>query len=301
MNIKRLRKHGWKETFKNFILVQKAKRWASSYKRGEIRKIAPPIGYRSVFKENFNNNLNETYWRVGQPWGEFHPGHLYQYYDTTGEYTKPSNQGLVLSLRNVPKKFKRSEMDKSTVDPNTPEEFTIETVIGILTSKIGWKYGWFESWIKLPEGQSYWPAFWFSGINSWPPEIDVLEAYSDIGPRYEERGLFRKIPDRKIQPNLHYGVEGESYDQYGAYNAPIAKPTQRFVQYVCHWDKNFIRIYYDGMLIFETKNPEILKWYNGPKDELGVLFNHGRTKQQPKGLPQESDMIIQSFSVYQKI
>lgn len=300
MNIKRLRKHGWKETFRNFLLTQKAKRWRSSYK-GEVRKISPPMGYESVFKETFKKKLNEKYWRFGQSWGEFHPDHLYQYYDMNGDYSQTSKDGLVLSLRNVPKHYKKSEIKEWSRRPNMPEEFTVDTVVGMVTSKIGWKYGWFEAWIKLPQGQSYWPAFWFSGINSWPPEIDVFEAYSDVGQRYEEKTFFGKVPDKKIQPNLHYGVEGKSYDQYGPYNVAVANSTERFVQYICHWERNFIRIYYDGILIFETTNKEILKWYNGSKDELGVLFNHGRTKKQPNSLPDESDMIVRSFEVFQKI
>lgn len=37
-------------------------------------------------------------------------------------------------------------------------------------------YGYFETREKLPPGGlRYWPAFWLSGTNYWPPEIDVFE------------------------------------------------------------------------------------------------------------------------------
>ena len=87
---------------------------------------------------------------------------------------------------------------------------------------------------------------------------------------------------------------------YGPYDVAIADCTNRLVQYICHWEKDFLRIYYDGALVFETTDPKILKWYNGEKDQMVVIFNHGRNEHQPNVLPNESAMIIRSFSVSQK-
>lgn len=44
----------------------------------------------------------------------------------------------------------------------------------------GWKYGYFEASIKLPEGKGTWPAFWMMPVNftTWPGdgEIDIMES-----------------------------------------------------------------------------------------------------------------------------
>ncbi len=38
------------------------------------------------------------------------------------------------------------------------------------------KYGYFEASIKVPpKGYKYWPAFWLTSLESWPPEIDIFE------------------------------------------------------------------------------------------------------------------------------
>lgn len=226
-------KHIIKDTINNLLYRFKAIYRSLSYK-GEIRKVDPPEGYSLSFEDDFKTHLNTEVWRYGQPWGDFHPDGLYQYYDTDGKLSYTSKDGLTLELKNTPKKYVKSELPEWRRAPNLPDEFTIPTGIGLVTSKIGWKYGWFESWIKLPKGQTYWPAFWFSGLDTWPPEIDVFEGYTDNGPEYN--GKFGLVKSNRIQPNLHYGkLQDGTKEMYGPYNVAIADPTERFVQYVCHW------------------------------------------------------------------
>ena len=293
-------KHKLKETFLNFIRKIRAHRRATTY-QGEERLVSKPDGYDLVFEDKFNTPLDLNKWRYGMRWGDFHPDSLYQYYDTKGDLSYVCPDGLVLELRNIPKTYIKRQLPEWRQSPSMPEEFTIPTGVGLVTSVEGWQYGWFEAWIQLPKGQSYWPAFWLSGVNSWPPEIDIFEAYSEEGPEYQGKFLFSKLKGKRIQPNLHYGViEDGTKEMYGPYDAPVANCTDRFVQYVCHWERDFIRIYYDGALVFETTDPEVLKWYNREKDQMLVIFNHGRTKDQPKGNPDESAMIVKSFRVWQK-
>lgn len=47
---------------------------------------------------------------------------------------------------------------------------------GMLRSKWGGKYGYFECRMKVPGARSLWPAFWLNPQDGkWPPEIDILE------------------------------------------------------------------------------------------------------------------------------
>lgn len=305
LNLAWFTRHPWKEVLNNMKLSFKAHRHYSDYYKGKIdnRAVQVPEGYTSVFEDGFTDALDKKEWGFGMPWGDFHPQSLHQYYDNNGTLSYVDERGLVLELRNKPKTWIKSQLPEWRQSDKMPEEFTILSGVGFVHSKRTWQYGWFEAWIQLPEGQSYWPAYWFSGDKSWPPEIDVFEGYSHIGPNYEAKTLFNRFftkPNRRIRYNLHYGsIENGTKDDYKSQDTPVAEATKRLVQYVCHWEKDFIRIYYDGILAMETTNPEVLRWYNASDATQYVVFNHGVHMDYPEN-PDESDMIIRSFKVYQK-
>lgn len=291
------------EALKNNLRLITAERHSKVNGDTKPRTILPPEGYSCVFDDNFKQPLNTEVWRYGMPWGDFHSGSLHQYYDNDGTLSYVAPEGLILELRNIPKTWKKSELPDWRQTDEMPEEFTIPTGVGFVSTKQTWKYGWIEGFIKLPKGKSYWPAFWLSGLESWPPEIDIFEGYSHIGPSYEGYKLlnrFIKSPNRKIRPNLHYGnIEDGSKDDYGSYDVPVYNCTEKFVQYVCHWEEEFIRIYYDGILVMETTDPKILYWFNKSDAAQYIILNHGLHMDYPKN-PDESAMIVKSISVYQK-
>jgi beta-glucanase (GH16 family) len=303
MNIKKLLKqHPVKQVIKNFYLKQCAKNWAKKYKKGDKRFVNPPEEYKIVFQDNFKT-FDQEVWRISQTWGEYHPNFLDQYYDTTGELISVSKKGLSLGIKRKPKTFYKKDNPELSKNPNISDEFEIPVCVGLVNTKIGWQYGWFESTIKLPRGQHYWPAFWLSGLNHWPPEIDIFEAYTDLGPNYDDFTLFNKWfkkPYQKIQPNLHYGeVENKTYRYWGAYNIPVAQATERFVQWVCHWEKDFIRIYWDGILVFEVTDKKVLQYYNRNNDQMHIILNHGLNYKN-NGNPDENPMVIRNVKVFQK-
>lgn len=303
LNFSQFLKHPFKEVLLNMIRLFRAEKHYATYKKGDVREVKVPEGYDKVFSDYFLTHVDKDKWKYGMPWGDFHPQSLHQYYDNDGTLSYIDTNGLNLELKNLPKTWKKADLPDWRRSPEMPDEFTIPTGVGFISSKETWQYGWFEAWIQLPEGQSYWPAYWFSGLKSWPPEIDVFEGYSHMGPRYESYTLFNrwfKKPNRRIRPNLHYGqLEEGNKDDYSSYDIPVADATKRLVQYVCHWEKDFIRIYYDGLLILETKSKNVLQWFNKPDAQQYVIFNHGLHMDYPAN-PDESKMIVRSFNVYQK-
>lgn len=295
----KLFKHPIRETLRNYSLRWKSFKTYLEKPEGS-RGMLPPAGYKQVFLDEFKNKLDLTKWNLGQSWGNFHPGALHQHYDTEGIETYVSKQNtLVLELRHRPLHVIKSQLPEWRQTEDLPEDFTIPYAVGLVTTKESWHYGWFEAEIKLPKGTPLWPAFWLSGKHSWPPEIDILEAYSEHGSDYRDRFLFKKRPYVKVQPNLHYGVVEEgTKDAYGAYDVPVWNATGRFVQYACWWEKDFIRIYYDGNMVFECTNPEILKWFNEQSHEQFIIINNGI--QDTGEVPNERAMEVRKVAVYQK-
>ena len=294
------KKHPILENFKNVINITKAYFHFKSYKKGQIRSIQPPADYNIVFEDMFKEELDPEIWRRSHTWGDFHPSNLQMYFDTSDKLSYITDEGLNLKLIHKPKHVIKKELPEWLQSDKMPEEFTIPACVGLVATKIGWQYGWFESWIKLPKGKDYWPAFWLTGLTSWPPEIDIVEAYSYSGENYDKDSIWGSKPYRKMQPNLHYGIDGtDSYENYGAYDVPVADANERLVQYVCHWEPDFIKIYYDGVKVFECTNPEKLKWFNGSTDQMHIVLNHGMYLR-ISDTPVESVMIVESIKVLQK-
>lgn len=284
------------ETIKNSLFRLNA---FIHYKRKGGKKLNPPDGYKRVFYDDFSDKLNKDEWRLGQAWGNFHPYDLDQHYDTEGKETYISKgHELVLELRHRPLDVIKSDLPDWRQNPDLPDEFTIPYAVGLVSTKQHWQWGWFSAEIKLPRGKSLWPAFWLSGENSWPPEIDIFEAYSKNTEDYTTRFLFKKRPNCKIQPNLHWGVvEDDTKEMWGAYDVPVYNATERFVQYACHWTKDFIKIYYDGVKVFETKDKRVLNWFNRDGASQVMILNNGVDD---TTIPSESAMVVKNISVYQK-
>jgi beta-glucanase (GH16 family) len=140
-----------------------------------------------IFEDNFEF-FNKEVWRIGQPWGKFHPEYAYQYYGDKSVFIQ--NNCLILNQEYSPKQF-RLEGGKV---------YDIPQSVGLVTSYKSYGYGFFEFEIELPYGSGLWPAVWLSCVNSWPPEIDILEAYSNDNSNYQ------MIIQTKLQPLHMYKI-----------------------------------------------------------------------------------------------
>ena len=114
--------------------------------------------------------------------------------------------------------------------------------------KVGFKYGYIETRIKMPAGGRNWPAFWMLGENitsvSWPlsGEIDIAEQGGNT-------------PNRNSGA-LHYSTNGVANDccgnhtyDYGSYNG--ANYSEDFHTYAMAWTPNRIDLIVDG-IVFKT-------------------------------------------------
>ena len=265
--------------------INAAKRWLFRKKSGST--VLPPDGYK-LHKRYDLGSLNPTDWNMGPSWGEYHPKHPNTYFDRAGETIKhdPFDTSVMkIGVRYKPKTFVTDD-DK---------QITIPFVRGRLHSRMKFRYGWFEAKVKLPKGKNLWPAFWLTGARSWPPEIDIFEAYSDESNQYKEGGWKRM----KIKPNLHYGkVEENSKEAYGTRSIPVWKAEDRFVHYACLWEEDRIEIYYDGQLAFKCTDPEVLKWFNMGHNWMTLVISNNVVS--GKWTADEAYMEVKDLKVYRK-
>lgn len=180
------------------------------------------------------------------PWmsdaAPFHPKELDIYVDQTLPY---QTDEIILPVKHLPKTF---------IDANG-NEITIPIGRSVLFSKEFFKYGYFEADIILPIGNGMCASFWLTGKDSWPPEIDMLESFY-------RNDTFNKF--RRLQSNLHY-KEGGNAKQVGSMDHPIPISLgYNEIKIGVWWTPSFIRFYYNGHLVREITNKNLLIQYNQP-------------------------------------
>ena len=226
-----------------------------------------------IFEDNFES-FNKDIWRIGQPWGKFHPNYTYQYYGDMSVFVK--NDCLVLNQIHSPKKLTEFENGKI---------YDIPYSVGLVTSYESYGYGFYEFEIEPPNGIGLWPAVWLSCADSWPPEIDIFEGYSDRKANY---GF-------KLQSNLHFNL-GDKKENSGARNHPV-NTRHRKLKLGCWWSSDFIKIYYNGHLVRQITSDYILKWFRDKK-MIVVLNNAIRPEYFKQIESQISEFKIHSVKIW---
>lgn len=121
---------------------------------------------------------------------------------------------------------------------------------GMLTTRksLVQRYGYFEMNAKLPTGQGLWPAFWLLNADkSWPPEIDVMEAPSNV------------VALGQISSGLHWK------DTTGAARASSCKPKTKvddaFHLYGALWTAERVIFYVDRKPVAQITTPPNMNGY----------------------------------------
>lgn len=148
--------------------------------------------------------------------------------------------------------------------------------VGTIMSKDSFGVGNFSASIQLPEGSNIWPSFWLTGEETWPPEVDICEAWSN------KRGTYFRLfipqfpylsPSWKTTTNFHYGDSEETHEWAGTHNISIFKqprnPYKNFIRYELERHYNYI--------IFKVNGHKVRK-IDRIEKELGfkpmkVVFN----------------------------
>jgi beta-glucanase (GH16 family) len=112
------------------------------------------------------------------------------------------------------------------------------------------QYGFWETRMRCPEGQGYWPAIWLLTRNDmgdgmtydWPPEIDIMEGHGHY------------------LNHTHWAVHSRNNaENAGAWVTVPTDVTKGFHTYACQWDASNITWYFDDVQIAQIPTPASCK------------------------------------------
>jgi hypothetical protein len=211
----------------------------------------------SDFTDALNLKEFDKFWLKEQPWGKIHPEYQYQWYDS--EMVEIKEDKLIL-------KSKPNFKDIGTIFYETTKSNTQPSYIsvGLVTSKIPFNPGHFHFEIELPLDDWTWPAVWTTCFSAWPPEIDLIEAYS---------GDDNYKNFTRLHSNVHYNnLEGKHLSIESDMH-PVYKKRFNLAFTIL---KDRINFYYEGWLVRTVTDPIILKnIWNDPRQM--IIFNHAYT------------------------
>lgn len=157
---------------------------------------------------------------------------------------------------------------------------------GLVRSLEEFDYGTFSAEIMLPPGKNLWPSFWLTGAKHWPPEIDIMEAWSGDGSYFKwTTPQFPWVnPSWRTTTNTHYNtIVGNAFRKkdIGSKNISVLKqkldPSENFVEYKCEWMPDSIKFYAGGKLVrtvSKNVSRELVENINGDCDHrMDVVFN----------------------------
>jgi beta-glucanase (GH16 family) len=270
--------------FKRYFSFRNAgseRRYSREEKSTEI--LAFPFesdNYSLVFEDNFDS-FNHKLWGISQPWGRFHGQYPHQYYGDSEIFV--SNGILHLQNRYAPKQF-----------PYADSILTIPYGTGLIHTfhSRSFIHGYFAIRSKNPSGPATWPAFWLTGKNNWPPEIDILEMYGKCGGD--------DIHEQTM--TVHFGkIENQTKTSITKTVQLPENTDSSFHIYSCLWNSNKISFFTDGVLLKElTMNKWMAQFY---KEPMYLLLNNAVDHRylhclKPELLP--CDFEVDWIKVYQK-
>lgn len=229
--------------------------WLRSVNRQRLyqgRNVDLDSAYQRVFEDDFDT-FDRNKWRVGQPWGNIHPGDMHQWYS---EAAIRADSGL-LRLLAVHRPARVNVLGRDTIVPFQ---------VGLICSDISFStlYGYFELRCKLPSGPAVWPAFWLAPVHGWPPEIDIFEMYG--------KRTGRSI--RRVTNSLHFGnIEAGNKGQHITGIRLPADTDKRFYTYACLWKFDCIEFYVNGFLVRRIRlNHKLAEEFRTP---MYIIINNG--------------------------
>jgi beta-glucanase (GH16 family) len=224
-------------------------------------------------------------WLTQERWGNIHPDKPFNWYDPSAVEIR--NGSLVLKTQHNPKEF---------IINGKP--ITSQFGVGLVSNTTPFSYGYFEIEAKLPKGKNLWPAFWMWSFDTWPPEIDIFEGYSNKN----TQSYFKIYLDSicgiwNLQTNVHYvsnminHMVGGKTHWFGWQN-----PQEYFIKYGCNWEKDKLTFYYNSKKVRSITDSNIMSALSNTT--MNVVLNNSIRSNMKSSKFNYSEFIISYFKYF---
>lgn len=219
-------------------------------------------------------------WLTQERWGQIHPVKPKAWYDPKAIEIR--DEQLILKTHKNPKYFPKLDI-KSKIG------------VGLVSCTTPFKYGKFEIEAKLPKGPYLWPAFWTWAFESWPPEIDIFEGYTNKKGSYFNWNIDLLIGNFwRVKTNFHLGVQPDNFslgDECHYYT--WKKPDENFNHYMMDWRPDRIDIFFNKKLVRSIRDKEVLEVFNNTTQN--VVINNMVQQEHDDENPTYSEFIVNYF------
>ena len=222
-------------------------------------------------------------WLTNERWGQVHPDKPVSWYDPSAVSIDEDGY-LRLKTKQNPKEFTIND-----------EKVVVPIGIGLLSCTTEFGYGKFEIEAKLPDGPYLWPAFWMWSFESWPPEIDVFEGYTNKRSSYFNFNLELLIGRFwRVASNIHLGKTPDNYNLRAKNHwLGFKSPSKKFNKYGVIWQEDKIEIFFNDRCVRRITDEKSLHQFRGHK--MNVIINNGIQTEHIDTDKPESEMIVKWF------
>ncbi|MBQ8001907.1 MAG: discoidin domain-containing protein [Clostridia bacterium] len=215
--------------------------------------------------DNFYGNSISSQWWTNYPWKSNNPTN--DSYNHSGLITKNNviveNGELLLKATKVNlSSWVKDKSGETGISYNkwgkTWEQWKGYVGVVSIQNKVYNKNCYIEGSFKQPESPvGYWNAFWLTGRDSWPPEIDIFETLSSS---YGAKAWHTAIHGENDQNNL-----------FGKSSKDNINITTGYHTFAMDWGYDYIKFYVDGKCFQRTHNNATLNF----QKNLRLILNTG--------------------------
>ena len=215
--------------------------------------------------DNFYGNSISSQWWTNYPWKSNNPTN--DSYNHSGLVTKNNviveNGELLLKATKVNlSSWVKDKSGETGISYNkwgkTWEQWKGYVGVVSIQNKVYNKNCFIEGSFKQPESPiGYWNAFWLTGRDSWPPEIDIFETLSSS---YGAKAWHTAI----------HG-EGDKNNLFGKSSKDNINVTTGYHTFSMDWGYDYIKFYIDGKCYQRTHNNATLNF----QKNMRLILNTG--------------------------